>query len=108
MPAAARRAAGTMGGDRPVTIGGSIALIVIGAILRFGITWKPAHVDLHAIGVILMIAGVAGLILSVAFLATRRRGRASAQVYEERRTPNRLPDKTRRIRPTYASTTGVG
>ncbi len=27
-----------------MTIGGSIALIVIGAILRFGITWKPAHV----------------------------------------------------------------
>ena len=78
-------AAGTMGGDRPVTIGDSIALIVIGAILRFGITWKPANVDLHAIGVILMVADVAGLIISVAFLATRRRGRASAQVYEERR-----------------------
>jgi hypothetical protein len=68
-----------------VTIGGSIALIVIGAILRFGITWKPANVDLQAIGVILMIAGVIVLIISVAFMATRRRGRASAEVYEERR-----------------------
>ena len=45
-----------MGGDGSLTIGGSIALIVIGAILRFGITWKPAHVDLEAIGVILMVA----------------------------------------------------
>ena len=69
----------------PVTIGGSIALIVIGAILRFGVTWKPAHVDLQVIGVILMIAGVAGLIISVALLAMKRRGRAPAEVYEERR-----------------------
>jgi uncharacterized membrane protein YedE/YeeE len=68
-----------------VTIGGSIALIVIGAILRWGITWQPANVDLQVIGVILMIAGVAGLIISIAFLATRRRGRESAEVYEERR-----------------------
>jgi hypothetical protein len=68
-----------------VTIGGSIALIVIGAILRFGVTWKPAHVDLQTIGVILMIAGAVGMIISVTFLAMRRRGRAPAQVYEERR-----------------------
>lgn len=68
-----------------MTIGGSIALVVIGAILRFGITWKPAHVDLEAIGVILMIAGVVGLIISLVVLLVRRRGRASTQVYEERR-----------------------
>jgi hypothetical protein len=66
--------------------GGSIALIVIGAILRFGITWKPAHVNLEAIGVILMVAGGAGLIISVVFIAMRRRRSApTAQVYEERR-----------------------
>ena len=68
-----------------VTIGGSIALIVIGAILRFGITWKPAHVDLDIIGVILMIAGAVGLVISIAIIATRRRGRPAAEVYEERR-----------------------
>ena len=58
---------------------------LIGAILRFAVTWKPAHVDLQVIGVILMIAGVAGLIISVTLLVVRRRGRASAEVYEERR-----------------------
>lgn len=68
-----------------MTIGGSAALIIIGAILRFGITWKPAHVDLQVIGVILMVAGALGLIISIALIATRRRGRASAEVYEERR-----------------------
>ena len=69
---------------RPVTIGGSIALIIVGAVLRFGITWKPSHVDLQAIGLILMIAGAAGLVMSIVFLVIRRRDRASADVYEER------------------------
>lgn len=67
-----------------MTIGGSIALIIVGAVLRFGITWKPSHVDLQAIGLILMIAGAAGLVMSIVFLAIRRRDRASANVYEER------------------------
>jgi hypothetical protein len=68
-----------------VTIGGSIALIVIGAILKWGVTWQPAHVNLQIIGLILMIAGIVGLVISVAFLVARRRGRGGAQVYEERR-----------------------
>ena len=68
-----------------VTIGGSIAIIVIGAILKWGVTWKPTNVDLQVIGVILMIAGVVGLIISITLMATRRRGRESAEVYEERR-----------------------
>lgn len=68
-----------------MTIGGSIALIVIGAILKWGVTWKPTNVDLQVIGVILIIAGVVGLIISITLMATRRRGRESAEVYEERR-----------------------
>jgi len=68
-----------------VTIGASVVLIVVGAILRFGVTWKPAHVDLQVIGVILMVAGVLGLIISVIFMVMRRNDRRGAQVYEERR-----------------------
>jgi hypothetical protein len=68
-----------------MTIGGSIALIVIGAILKWGILWHPQNVDLQLIGVILMIAGVLGLIIGITLQVTRRRQRASAQVYEERR-----------------------
>jgi hypothetical protein len=68
-----------------MTIGGSIALIVIGAILRFAITWRPKYVDLQAVGLILIIAGVACLAVSIWFVVSRRRTRASAQVYEERR-----------------------
>ena len=68
-----------------MTIGASVALIVVGAILRFGVTWKPAHVDLQVIGVILMVAGALGLVLSLLFMVLRRNDRRSAQVYEERR-----------------------
>jgi hypothetical protein len=68
-----------------LTIAGSITLIVIGAILRWGITWQPKNVDLQVIGLILIIAGVVGLAIAVALLLARRRDRSSAQVYEERR-----------------------
>jgi hypothetical protein len=72
-----------------MTTGGSIALIVIGAILKFAINWSPALVNLALVGVILMIAGVLGLVISLTFLATRRRrlpaGPAETEIYEERR-----------------------
>jgi len=68
-----------------MTIGGSIALFVIGAILRFAITWNSAYVDIKAIGVILMVAGVVCLGISIWLLVARRRRRASAEVYEQRR-----------------------
>jgi hypothetical protein len=74
-----------------VTIGGSIALIIVGAILRWGITWKPRHVDLEAIGVILMVGGVACLIVAVVFMIRRNRRIAGAQVYEERRYTEPTP-----------------
>jgi hypothetical protein len=82
-----------------MTIGGSIALIVIGAILRFAISWSPSsHVNVPLIGVILMIGGAVGLIISVSFLAARRRRTVApppADVYEERRytqSPGRYTD----------------
>jgi hypothetical protein len=72
-----------------MTTGGSIALIVIGAILKFAINWSPALVNLALVGVILMIAGVLGLVISLTFMATRRRrlaaGPGEAEIYEERR-----------------------
>jgi uncharacterized membrane protein YedE/YeeE len=68
-----------------MTIGGSIALFVIGAILRFAITWNSAYIDIKAIGVILMVAGAVCLAISIWLLVARRRRRASAEVYEQRR-----------------------
>jgi len=76
-----------------MTYGGSIALIVIGAILRFAISYSPSGIDLQLVGVILMIAGVVGLIISLAWMFGRRRRAvtttsvpaARTEVYEERR-----------------------
>ena len=69
-----------------MTIGGSILLIVAGAILRYAITWSPNYVDLRLIGLILMIAGAAGLIIALTLLFVRRRGSTPrTEVYEERR-----------------------
>ena len=68
-----------------MTIGGSIALIIIGAILRFAVTWTPNGIDLQVVGLILIIGGLVGLAISIGFLVARRRRTTSAQVYEERR-----------------------
>ena len=69
-----------------MTIGGSILLLVAGAILRYAINWSPNYVDLRLVGLILMIAGAVGLIIALTFLFMRRRGsRPRTEVYEERR-----------------------
>ena len=70
-------------------IGTSLVLIAIGAILRFAITVSTsAHgFDIHTIGIILMIVGLIGLLISllwVVMLRDRRRGGAR---YVERDAP---------------------
>ena len=55
-------------------IGASMFLIAVGAIMRFAVTPHYSHgVNWGTIGVILMIVGVAGALLTVALLTTRRR-----------------------------------
>jgi Domain of unknown function (DUF6458) len=54
-------------------IGGSLALIAVGAILKWAITAHLSGVNLGAIGIILMVVGIIGLLLTVGFLASRRR-----------------------------------
>jgi len=73
-----------------MTIAGSIFLIAVGAILRFATNVHVAHVSLHTVGLILMIAGVAGLILG--FIQQRMWARRTAGVVppEDREIP---PDR---------------
>lgn len=54
-------------------IGGSLALIAVGAILKWAIAAHINGVNLGLIGVILMVIGVVGLVVSVAMASTRRR-----------------------------------
>ncbi len=56
-----------------MTIGASLLLIAIGAVLKFAVTDKVKDIDLGTIGVILMIVGVLGLLLGLMLMMTRRR-----------------------------------
>lgn len=70
-------------------IGASLALIAIGAILKFAITASVSGFDIGTIGVILMIVGAIGLVISLVLMTTRRRTdvvhRAGGTTYVEPR-----------------------
>jgi hypothetical protein len=56
-----------------MTIGGSIFLVAVGAILRYAVTDSISGVSLATIGLILMIAGIVGLLISLFMFASSRR-----------------------------------
>jgi NAD/NADP transhydrogenase alpha subunit len=76
-----------------MTIGGSIALIVLGAILAFAVEFDLAGLSISTIGFILMIGGLVGLLFGL-FFADRggavverravRRAPVTERVVEER------------------------
>jgi len=70
-----------------MTVGGSIFLIAVGAILRYAVTDSISGVDLQTIGLILMIAGVVGLVIGLYMYTTSRR---TAYVARDR-DPDRDP-----------------
>ena len=55
------------------TIGTSLFLIAIGAILKFAVTLHVSGINLHTVGVILMVIGGFGLILGIYLLARTSR-----------------------------------
>jgi hypothetical protein len=61
-------------------IGVSVFLIAIGAILTFAVHATVSGISIQTVGVILMIAGGIGLVVSLAIFAPRRR----AGIVEER------------------------
>jgi len=48
----------------------SLVLIAAGAIMRFAVTAQASGFSVHTVGVILMIVGIVGAILSIAFWAS--------------------------------------
>jgi uncharacterized protein DUF6458 len=58
-----------------MTIGTSLFLIAVGAILRYAVTATVAGIDIHTAGLILMVIGVAGLVIGL-FMLTMSRDRA--------------------------------
>ena len=55
-------------------IGVSVFLVAVGAILAFAVNATVPNANLDMIGMILMIAGGLGLLVSLAFAASRRGG----------------------------------
>jgi membrane protein implicated in regulation of membrane protease activity len=57
-----------------MTVGGSLFLIAVGAILYFAVTAELAGIDIQVVGLILMIVGVIGLVLGFVFMRRARPG----------------------------------
>ena len=83
-------------------IGTSIFLIAVGAILKYAVTANVSGVNLDTVGVILMVVGIVGLLLSLLWMtiwADRRRDRtvvadravATEPVVRERQVVEREP-----------------
>lgn len=56
-----------------MTVGASLFLIALGAILRWAVSDRIEGVDLSMVGLILLLVGIAGLLLGL-FLTMSRRG----------------------------------
>jgi hypothetical protein len=50
-----------------VTIGTSIVLIAVGAIMKYAVTAETDFIDIQTAGVVLMLVGILGLILSLLY-----------------------------------------
>jgi membrane protein implicated in regulation of membrane protease activity len=67
-----------------MTLGTSIFLIAVGAILTFAVDATVAGFSIQTAGVILMVAGVIGLVIGLFLLNSRRARTAERTVYEDR------------------------
>jgi heme/copper-type cytochrome/quinol oxidase subunit 2 len=67
-----------------VPLGTSIFLIAVGAILRYAVTATTSGISIHTVGLILMIVGIVGLVLSLfwMFAWSSRRGAPADRVVE--------------------------
>ena len=64
--------------------GTSIFLIALGAILTFAVDVTVSGLDLATVGIILMIAGVIGVIVSLVWIDRATTPRTDRRVVEER------------------------
>jgi hypothetical protein len=82
---------------RNLSLGVSVFLLVVGAILTFAVDVSASGFNINTVGIILMIAGALGLVLSLLFWSSfspYRRGRTVVggdTVVEERRIERDLP-----------------
>jgi hypothetical protein len=92
-----------------MSIAAAILVIAVGAILRYATNINVQGVDFDVVGLILMIAGAAGLVLSflyeafwarrrredAAMLAAERQRAAGQQQYEQQQPPGEVREPPR-------------
>ena len=62
-----------------MTIGSSIVLIAVGAILYFAVTADIQGIELQTVGLILLILGILGLVLGLILMSRRRTAAAPVE-----------------------------
>jgi Domain of unknown function (DUF6458) len=67
-----------------MTIGTSIFLIAVGAVLKFAVTASVAGISIQTAGLILMLVGLLGLVIGLFMIASQRRSDTREVVYEDR------------------------
>jgi Flp pilus assembly protein protease CpaA len=67
-----------------MSIGASIALIAVGAILKYAVNASVQGIEIATVGLILIIAGIIGLVISLILFANASRG-GRGDVVERRR-----------------------
>jgi len=65
-------------------IGTSLLLIAVGAILYFAVDADISGLEITTIGLILMVVGVLGLLISLFFLSSARRSSTERTVVRDR------------------------
>ncbi|GGM43631.1 hypothetical protein GCM10011608_30470 [Micromonospora sonchi] len=78
-------------------IGGSIFLIAVGAIFAFAVQADLGWLNLNVVGWVLMLAGVAGLIVTLHFWNSRRRAVVAPAPAERVVTERAVPVQNDRV-----------
>ena len=68
----------------PMGIGTSLFLVAVGAILYFAVDADVSGLEITTIGIILMVVGVIGLLISLFFLSSARRATTERTVVRDR------------------------
>jgi hypothetical protein len=72
---------------RVMGIGTSLFLIAVGAILYFAVDATVSGLEIQTVGLILMIVGILGLVISFFLINSARRGTTERTVVRDREPP---------------------
>ena len=78
-----------------MTIGTSLFLIALGAILRYAVTATVSGINIQTVGLILMAVGIVGFVLSLAWTLRWSRPRRPVAAHD----PHTAPTQVVRERP---------